>query len=260
MDEEMENWLLSFQEAEEAAAPASPSPSRRHGEPPNKRARTDAKESTNAPATFSSALAVVPSQTDITYHSASIIPFPVKNDERVIDIKAIFSSFYTNCNLNLRQIATKARNAEYNSVKCPMACFIRMRNPLVTGSVYAKGRVAILGAKTLSDAKLGAKKIARLIQRSGYSSMSFAEYKVENVTASFDLGFPVRLESMAIAHRSLCTYEPEVCPSLFYRIPNSKTTLQVWASGKMLITGSKSYDELQEALCVFEPQAAEFQT
>ena len=43
-------------------------------------------------------------------------------------------------------------------------------------------------------------------------------------------------------------YEPEQFPGLIYRMNNPQVVLLIFSSGKMVITGAKSEDEVREAV------------
>jgi len=207
-----------------------------------------------------SSLALV-STDDTSCNEGAFIPLPAGNgNPRRMLLKSVISSFQTKCKLNLRTIATRARNAEFNS-KQSYRCFIRLRSPCVTATVFSAGRVSILGATSLPDAKLAAKKIARLIQRAEHPNVRFTEFKIENICASYDFGYPVRLESLARKHRAYCTYEPEISPCLFFRLEKSKKLLiQCWTSGKVIITGTSCIEDMQKILIEFASLVSAFQT
>ena len=60
------------------------------------------------------------------------------------------------------------------------------------------------------------------------------------------------------AHSSKSTYEPELFPGLVYRMINPKVVLLIFVSGKVLITGAKSTDVVQQAIETIFPQLIEF--
>lgn len=58
--------------------------------------------------------------------------------------------------------------------------------------------------------------------------------KVQNMVATTDLGFPIRLEGLvASQHGCFCNYEPELFPGLIYRLADPKICLLVFVSGKV---------------------------
>ncbi len=63
--------------------------------------------------------------------------------------------------VDLKTIAFKARNAEYNPRKVN-AVVMRLREPRATALVYMGGKVRLTGSKNETDAKVACKKIVRL--------------------------------------------------------------------------------------------------
>ena len=80
---------------------------------------------------------------------------------------------------------------------------------------------------------------------------------MQNIVASCDVKFPIKLEGLAFAHASFanvrpanCTpakpllhllrqYEPELFPGLIYRMRSPKIVLLIFVSGKVVLTGGK---------------------
>ena len=104
--------------------------------------------------------------------------------------------------------------------------------------------VVITGAKSEEAAKVSCKKYTRIIQRLGYGYAKFLEFKIQNIVASCDIHFPVRLESLAHAHNQFCSYEPELFPGLIYRMITPKVVLLIFVSGKLVLTGAKKRNDI----------------
>jgi transcription initiation factor TFIID TATA-box-binding protein len=102
------------------------------------------------------------------------------------------------CPLDLKSIALKTRNAEYNPKRFA-ACIMRIRKPKTTALVFASGKMVVTGAKDEKEARLAAKKYARIISKVGFEA-KFKEFKVQNIVGSCDVGFPIRLEGLAYDH------------------------------------------------------------
>ncbi len=75
----------------------------------------------------------------------------------------------------------------------------------------------------------------------------FSNFHVENMTASANCGFPVRLEELLEEHRATASYEPELFAGLVYRLLDPKLSLLVFVSGKVVISGAKSREEISRA-------------
>lgn len=60
--------------------------------------------------------------------------------------------------------------------------------------------------------------------------------KVQNMVATTDVGFPIRLEGLVASEQaSFCNYEPELFPGLIYRLQAPKICVLIFVSGKVRI-------------------------
>merc|ERR1712070_350997 len=130
-----------------------------------------------------------------------------------------------------------ARNAEYNPKRFA-AVIMRIREPKTTALIFKSGKMVVTGAKSEEQARNAARKYARIIQKLGYPAR-FTEFKIQNIVASRDVKFPIRLEGLAYKHSHYSSYEPELFPGLIYRMVQPKIVLLIFVSGKVVLTGGK---------------------
>lgn len=105
----------------------------------------------------------------------------------------------------------------------------------------------VTGAKSAEDSVSAAKKYTAIVQKVGFPA-KIVNYKIQNMTATCDVGFPIRLEGLVYAHAANATYEPELFPGLVYRMADPKVVLLIFVSGKVVITGAKSSEALEMAV------------
>lgn len=179
-----------------------------------------------------------------------------EDNQIAIHIQNIVATVNLGCQIDLEKIAQKARNAEYNPKRF-QAVIMRIRDPKTTALVFHSGKMIVTGAKSTRDSKLAAKKYTGIIQKVGIP-VAFREYKVQNMTATSDVGFPIRLEGLIYSYAAFATYEPELFPGLIYRMTDPKIVLLIFVSGKLVITGAKHYDALTAALENIFPVLEEF--
>ena len=146
--------------------------------------------------------------------------------------------------LDLRKIALNARNAEYNPKRFA-AVIMRIREPKTTALIFSSGKMVCTGAKSEDASKLACRKYGKNIQQIGFE-VRFKEFKVQNIVASCGVGFPIRLENLSNSksHSHFCTYEPEVFPGLIYRMMSPKIVLLIFVSGKIVLTGAKTREDI----------------
>mmetsp|Transcript_41503 Transcript_41503/g.129933 ORF Transcript_41503/g.129933 Transcript_41503/m.129933 type:complete len:226 (-) Transcript_41503:225-902(-) len=160
------------------------------------------------------------------------------------------------CNLGarmeLRQIATSIRNAEYTPKRFP-AAILRLRKPhRATALIYGSGKMVVLGCKSHDDARRAAQYFAKLIQKIDQPA-NMREFKVQNMVGTCDMGFPIRLEKLVYTHAKFASYEPELFPGLIYRMQAPKMVILAFVSGKFVVTGAKNIEDMRKAVEKIHP-------
>ncbi|GIX65385.1 TATA-box-binding protein [Babesia caballi] len=175
-------------------------------------------------------------------------------------VQNIVASVHLGQEVDLREIAISTRNAEYNPRKFN-ALILRLHNPRCTGLVFRTGRLMVTGSKTVECARLGAKRMAKMIRRELGVDLRFREFKIENIIATFNCNVPIRLERLYEEHKLFCNYEPEIFAGLVYRfsLPDtSEAVLLIFVSGNVIVTGCRSPKEIQLIYAQMAPFLREF--
>lgn len=115
------------------------------------------------------------------------------------------------CELNLMSINFRTRNSEYNPARFN-GVIMRIREPRTTALIFRSGKIVCTGARNEHDALLAAKKFARIIQKLNFQ-VKFTKFKVQNLVATCDLRFPIKLENLNQMHGQFSSYEPELFPA-----------------------------------------------
>lgn len=185
-------------------------------------------------------------EVDRNVHPSGIVP----------QLQNVVATVNLQCTLDLKAIALRARNAEYNPKRFA-AVIMRIRDPKTTALIFGSGKVVCTGAKSETESKLAARKYARIIQKLG-NEVTFSEFKIQNMVGSCDVKFPIRLEGLASVHSVFCSYEPELFPGLIYRMHTPKVVLLIFVSGKVVLTGAKHREEIYAAFEAIYPVLKEF--
>ena len=93
--------------------------------------------------------------------------------------------------LNLKLIALKCRNSEYNPSRIN-AVIMRIKEPKAAALIFNSGIIIVLGARDKEKSKQAAKIFAKQIKNLGYE-VKFSDFKIVNIVATCDLGFPIKL-------------------------------------------------------------------
>ena len=173
--------------------------------------------------------------------------------------------------LNLKLIALKCRNSEYNPSRIN-AVIMRIKEPKAAALIFNSGIIIVLGARDKEKSKQAAKIFAKQIKNLGYE-VKFSDFKIVNIVATCDLGFPIKLTQLNIKinymlsknkstndedEKSPCHYEPAVFPGLIYHMTKPELTLLIFQSGKMNFVGAKNKDDIYEALQKIYPLLCKF--
>ncbi|CAA7036237.1 unnamed protein product [Microthlaspi erraticum] len=184
---------------------------------------------------------------DLNEHPSGIVP----------TLQNIVSTVNLDCKLDLKAIALKARNAEYNPKRFA-AVIMRIREPKTTALIFASGRMVCTGAKSEEGSRQAARKYARIVKKLGFPA-KFKGFKIQNIVGSVDVKFPIKLEGLAFCHGAFSSYEPEIFPGLIYRMKVPKIALLIFVSGKIVITGAKMRQDTYKAFENIYPVLTEFQ-
>lgn len=187
-------------------------------------------------------------QQAIDYNNQQMVPRGISNplDVPQPELQNIVSTAYLTVKLELRKIAQNCRNAEFNPKRFA-AVIIRIRDPKTTALIFSSGKMVITGAKSEEKSETAAKMYAKMIKKVGFPGVKLQDFKIQNIVGSCDVKFPISLESLNTEHSSFSTYEPELFPGLIYRMLDPKVVLLIFASGKIVLTGAKTRDDIHKA-------------
>ena len=190
---------------------------------------------------------------------------PVNNELNIIpNIENIVCTANLKCSLNLRDIALQAKNAEYNPKRFS-AVITKIKEPKSTCLIFSSGKIVCLGTKNEENSKKACRKFGKIIKSLGYNA-TFKEYKIQNVVGSADVKFQISLmklycyllKNTSIKSKTLVAYEPEQFPGLIYRMIEPNIVLLIFLSGKIVLTGGKSRNDIYEGFKKIYPVLVKF--
>jgi transcription initiation factor TFIID TATA-box-binding protein len=184
-------------------------------------------------------------------------PNGMNSSKIFIRIQNMASTANLGIRLDLKKIALKCRNTEFNPRRFG-AVIMRLREPRATALIFASGKMVVTGVKSTHNATLAAQKFAYIIEKVGFTPKELIDFKVQNIVGTADVGFPIRLEGLVYAHSAFASYEPELFPGLIYRLVSPRVVFLIFVSGKVVITGAKKEIDLSNALTKLYPVLVEF--
>ena len=156
--------------------------------------------------------------------------------------------------LNLRKIALKCTNAEYNPKRIN-AVIMRLKQPKSAALIFNSGKIIVLGAKNEQDSEKAAKIFAHSIKGLGYEP-KFKNFQIINIVGTCDVKFDIKLTQLSLhinaklnnnSEKKICHYEPDIFPGLIYHMASHKLTVLVFSSGKINFVGAKHKNDIYEA-------------
>lgn len=172
----------------------------------------------------------------------------------LIKIENIVATVTLDQGLDLGAIARSIPNVEYDPEEFP-GLVLRLDNPKLTALVFGTGKMVITGAKRTDMLIKGFKRILRLFYKHGIIVTGKPRIQIQNVVASANLNAEVNLE-IAAEYLDNVMYEPEQFPGLIHKMSHPRVVLLIFSSGKMVITGAKSEEEVVLAVQTIHKELA----
>jgi transcription initiation factor TFIID TATA-box-binding protein len=175
-----------------------------------------------------------------------------QDQEIEIFINNVVCSFALCCKLDLRKIAKEAANVIYKREQAMV--LMKIRNPNCSANIWSSGKVTVTGTTSDDDARRGARRIARLLQRLGFR-IKFRHYRVVNCLASCLMPWPIDIIKLSRTYPEFVSYEPEIHPGATVRLPE-KAVLKVFTTGSVTLT-APSVERINTAVNEIYPQLFE---
>ncbi|KAJ1519423.1 hypothetical protein ONE63_004715 [Megalurothrips usitatus] len=168
-----------------------------------------------------------------------------------LTLQNVVATVSLGCELDLKKINFRTRNSEYNPSRFS-GVVMRILEPRTTALIFQSGKVVCTGARNELASGLATRKFARIVQRLGFP-VKYLDFKIQNIVATCDLRFPIRLEDLNQKHTQFSCYEPELFPGLIYRMVKPRVVLLIFVNGKIVFTGAKNRQDLEESLEAIYP-------
>ena len=148
--------------------------------------------------------------------------------------------------VSLTQLAKTQNNTEYNPEQFP-GLVIRIKEPKTSALIFSSGNVVCTGARSMDKVEESIKKIIKSLEKINIKITIKPEIKIQNIVASGSVGMDLNLNILAMKLPNT-EYEPEQFPGLVYKLNEAKATFLLFSNGKVVCTGTKSEQEVHEAL------------
>ncbi|OPX70956.1 MAG: TATA-box-binding protein 2 [Methanoregulaceae archaeon PtaB.Bin009] len=154
--------------------------------------------------------------------------------------------------IDLADVSKKIEHCELNQKRFPGAVF-RMENPKIASLIFSSGKVVLTGIRDQDSLDKGLSMIIAAMKEAGVDTYPEPRVGVTNIVCSYDIGKNINLNKVVITlNLENIEYEPEQFPGLVYRIKDPKIVALLFSSGKIILTGGKTLDEIRRGLDFLE--------
>jgi transcription initiation factor TFIID TATA-box-binding protein len=129
--------------------------------------------------------------------------------------------------------------------------------PLIT--VYRTGKYIITGADSEEKSQAVRERFLDLLAENGMLHTPDDEwFRIQNIVCTAELGESLNLNALVIALGLEKTeYEPEQFPGLIYRPPGADSVVLLFASGRVVITGSPDIKAAEHVLSILNDKISD---
>jgi transcription initiation factor TFIID TATA-box-binding protein len=158
--------------------------------------------------------------------------------------------------LPLERLATKLERAEYNPEQFPGLIF-KIDEPKASSLLFSSGKIICTGTKSIKEAKKALDKIIQELQKVNIDVNKAKDIEVQNMVASGSVGGKLNLNEIVFKFDNT-EYEPEQFPGLVYKLIGqpvlSNITFLLFGTGKIVITGAKSEQQIKDSVILLRKQ------
>lgn len=112
-------------------------------------------------------------------------------------------------------------------------------------TIFKSGKINTAGSKSVEEAKTAVLEIVDELNNLGFTN-NRPEVRIYNIVSNIALNKEFNLEE--ISEKFGAEYEPEQFPGAVLKITDPKTTFLIFKSGKIVINGVNSNEELENAV------------
>jgi transcription initiation factor TFIID TATA-box-binding protein len=154
--------------------------------------------------------------------------------------------------IDLAEVAKKVDHCELNTKRFPGAVF-RIEDPKSASLIFSSGKVVLTGIRNKEALDTGLAIIVRSLKEAGVETYEKPRVVVTNIVCSYDIGKYINLNRVVITlNLENIEYEPEQFPGLVYRIHDPKIVALLFSSGKIILTGGKTIEDIKRGLDLLE--------
>jgi len=154
--------------------------------------------------------------------------------------------------IDLVALSEKVKGCELNKKRFPGAVY-RIENPKIACLIFSTGKIVITGIRDKKALTDGLAVVMKSVQEAGVDTNKEPKVAITNMVCSYNLGTRLNLNKVAVTFNvENIEYEPEQFPGLVYRIKDPKIVALLFSSGKIILTGGKTLEDIKKGVDVLE--------
>ena len=145
----------------------------------------------------------------------------------------------------LTKLARTQPNTEYNPQTFP-GLVLRVREPKSAVLVFSSGNLVCTGTKSIEQVNKVIQAVIKQLRKIKINITAKPKITVQNIVASGEINLKLNLNFLALEMENT-EYEPEQFPGLVYKLIEPNATFLLFSNGKLVCTGTKNKQELDNA-------------
>ena len=146
----------------------------------------------------------------------------------------------------LTKLARTQSNTEYDPNTFP-GLVLRVKEPKSAVLVFSSGKLVCTGTKSVSQVRQVIEAVIKQLRKINVNITTKPKVTVQNIVASGTINLKLNLNFLALEMENT-EYEPEQFPGLVYKIAEPNATFLLFSNGKLVCTGTKSRQQLEESM------------
>ncbi len=164
-----------------------------------------------------------------------------------LKVENVVASIDLHGGIDVERVANELDSVQYNPDVFPGAVY-KMESFGVTFLIFYSGKLVCTGAKSVETIRKATEKLKRTLESMGMKFKGEPEIQVQNIVAAGDIGLgTLDLDIVALTLPNV-EYEPEIFPGVVYRLKNSRMTVLIFNSGKVVVSGARTEEDIKRAM------------
>ncbi|MBU1135978.1 MAG: TATA-box-binding protein [Nanoarchaeota archaeon] len=172
-----------------------------------------------------------------------------------LKVQNIVATTSLNVPVSLTKLARSQSNTEYNPETFP-GLVLRIKKPKSAVLVFSSGNLVCTGTKSTGQVRQVIDIVIKQLKKINVNVKEKPKINVQNIVASGSINVMLNLNLLALELENT-EYEPEQFPGLVYKLVEPTATFLLFTNGKLVCTGTKNKNQLEDSMRQLEKNIKE---